>query len=135
MEKNEIKTENDWLEKVIKSLLTRNFYTKFIKLGEHKIYLNNLYKFVKEKMQITWIKKKPFLSKTRKIYRIYLNRYYYYKNNKKLQKIQEKYKKPQVIEAFFYLSLKGKVKLREEDLELFDEVLEIIFAPLAKKNK
>ena len=134
MEKKEIKTENDWIEKIIKNLLIKNFYTKFIKLGKHKIYLHNIYNFVRDKMQLTWIKKKPFLSKVKKIYRTYLNRYYYYKNNKKLQEIQKKYTKLQITEAFFYLSLKEKVKLKEEDLKLFDEVLEIIFAPIMKKK-
>ena len=129
------KQEKSWLEKVINTLLIDAFYRKFISVGEKRIYLNNLYEFIKKQLGVTWVKKVPFMSMARKIYRKYKNRYKFYKKNKRLQRIQRKYPKLQLTEAFFYLSLKKNWKLKDEDLETFDEILEIIFARLKQERK
>ncbi len=129
------KQEKSWLEKVINTLLIDAFYRKFISVGEKRIYLNNLYEFLKKQLGVTWVKKAPFMSIAKKIYHKYKNRYNFYKKNERLQKIQKKYPNLQLTEAFFYLSLKKNWKLKDEDLETFDEVLEIIFAKLKQKRK
>jgi len=126
--------EKDWLKSVIKSLLTKNFYKKFITLGEHKIYIKNLYSFLKDDLNIIWLKEKPFVSKARGIYRTMLTKFYSYKRNERLKKLQKKYPNLQIIEAYYYLNLKKKFDLKNEDLEIFGEVLEILFAKLKKKK-
>ena len=134
MKKEEQNNEKNWLEKVIRTLLMINFYKKFITLGKHKIYIKNLYKHLKEDLGIEWIKEKSFYTKARRIYQSLSKKYSYYKKNKELQRIQNKYKNLQIIEAYYYLSLKGKFKLKNEDLEIFDEMFDILFAKLKQKR-
>lgn len=135
MEKDIQKQEENWLEKVIKTLLIVNYYKKFITLNQHKIYLENLYGYLKKDIGATWIKKAPFISKAKKIYNTFNSKYHYYKKNSRLKKIQRKYPNLQITEAFFYLAIKGKCKLKDEDLEAFEEMLEIIFAKIKQKKK
>jgi len=120
--------EEKWLDKIIKTLLIRNFYRKFVTAGKHKIYLKNLYQYLKDDLNADWLKEKSFYTKARRIYQKLTKKYSYYKKNKELQKIQNKYKDLQIIEACYYLSLKGKFQLKNEDLEIFDEMLDIVFA-------
>lgn len=132
----DIKKEADsWLDKVIKTLLINGFYKKFISVNKQKIYIENLYNFLKKDLQAGWIQKAPFTSKAKKLYNTLNSKYHYYKKNKRLQALQKKYPNLQITEAFFYLTLKEKSKLKDEDLETFDEVLEIIFAKLKQKRK
>ena len=123
----------DNIEKIIRGLLNRGFYEKFTK--DRKIWLKNYYEFLKKEVGLVWLEEKPFLNKAKKI----LNQYYVklnkYKKYKKLQQIQKKYKKLKITEAFFYLSLKEKFMLKNEDLETFEEMLEILFSELKKENK
>lgn len=133
MDKEIEKKEKDWLEKIIRTLIINNYYKKFITVNKHKIYINNIYEYLKKDLGIVWLKKAPFISKAKKIYAILNSKYNYYKHNKNLQKIQKQYPTLQITEAFFYLTLKNKFKLKEEDLETFQEVLEIIFAKLKQK--
>ena len=127
-------TKQDWLEKLIKSYLIKAFYRRFITLGKHKIYLKNIYNYIREKMNIYWLKEKSFYTKARNIYNKMLSKYQYHRKSKELQKIQNKYKNLQVTEAYLYLSLNEKLKLKNEDLEIFDEMLDILFAKLKQKK-
>jgi len=126
--------EEKWLDKIIKTLLIRNFYRRFVTAGKHKIYLKNLYQYFKDDLNADWLKEKSFYTKARRIYQKLAKKYSYYKKNKELQKIQDKYKNLQIIEAYYYLSLKEKFKLKNEDLEIFEEMLNILFAKLKQKK-
>jgi hypothetical protein len=127
--------KKDWLETITKNLLVNNFYKKFESIGEHKIYLKNIYLYLKNDLHMDWIKERPFLSKAKNIYNGLTTKFQNYKRNEKLQKIQRKYPELQINEAYFYLSLKNRVKMKDEDLELFEEMLNILVAKVKKHKK
>ena len=126
--------EEKWLDKITKTLIIRNFYRRFVTAGKHKIYLKNLYQYLKDDLNADWLKEKSFYTKARRIYQKLAKKYSYYKKNKELQRIQNKYKNLQIIESFYYLHLKGNVNLKNEDLESFEEMLNILFAKLKQKK-
>jgi len=126
--------EQNWLKNVIKTLLIRNFYKKFITCGKHRIYLKNLYEFLRKDLQASWIKEKPFIAQAKKMYNQIIVKYYSYKNNERLKELQKKYPKLQIIETYYYLNLHEKFKLKDEDIELFEESLEILLAPLKQRK-
>jgi hypothetical protein len=133
-EKNLQENKPDWIENLIKRLLIRAYYKKFLNVGKYRIYVKNLYEYVVNDLKMDWIKEKPFLSKARKILHTYQTKFYKYKANERLKKLQNKYPTLQIIEAYYYLSLKEKCKLKNEDLNAFEEMLEILFAKIKKKK-
>lgn len=134
MEKNQEFNQKDWLESITKRLLVKNYYKKFINVGEYRIYAKNIYEYLHDELQMDWLVEKPFVSKVRKILSSFKTKYLNYKKNERLKKIQNKYPTLQVIEAYYYLSLNGKFKLKNDDLELFKETLDILFAKIKNKK-
>ena len=123
--------KKDKIKEIITALMIKAFYEKFTR--NKKIYIHGMYEFLTKKVGLIWLKEKPFYAKARKIYEKLHSRYRSAKRSKKLNKLQSKYKKLQIIEAFTYLEYKEKFKLTNEDIETFEETLEILFANLKKK--
>jgi len=118
------------IEKIVIGLIKKNFYKRFIK--NYKISAKSAYKFCVYKLHMTYLKSEPFNKMFRKIvskFYIKLNRI---KKNEELDLLQKKYSKLQIKEAFFYLSLHDKMKLCKDDLVLYEEMLDILFAKLKK---
>ncbi len=127
------KAIEDKLSILIKSLMKKAFFRKFA--DEKKIYIPGMYEYLKKQLGFTWLKKKSFYSKARKIYERLYQRYRNAKKQKKLQKLQDKYKGLKIIEAYAYLNMQDKFKYINDDFETFEEFLEILFAKIKKKKE
>jgi len=123
--------EKDKIEEIIEALMIKAFFEKFTR--DKKVYIKGMYEFLRKKVGLVWLKEKPFYSKARKIYERLHSKYRRVKRHKKMTKLQNKYKNLRIYEAYSYLEMKGKFKLVNEDIETFEEVLEILFANLKKK--
>ncbi len=123
--------KKDKIEEIIEALMIKAFFEKFTR-GK-KIYIHGMYNFLKNKVGLVWLKEKPFYSKARKIYKKFYMRYRNAKKQKTLQKIQNKYKKLKIVESYTYLHYKDKFHFKNEDFEIFEEFLEILFSDIKKK--
>jgi len=116
--------KKDIFEKTIEKMLVKALFKKFV-YGK-TISLETLYLFVKN----FWhnIDRGVFWHRTRKI----LNKYYVtisrFRKNNRLIALQKKYPDLKIIEAFFYLHLRKNFKIKNEDLEIFENTIKILLS-------
>jgi len=128
------KQEKDTIEKIIETLIKRQYLKKFLGLKE-RIDLKSIYDFFKKELRFDFLEEKPFKAKAKKVYNKFKQQYHRIQNNDKLNILQGKYKKLRIIDAYAHLVFSGKWKLKNDDLELFEEMLEILFADIKKQAK
>ena len=113
-------------EKTMKTLIIINFYRKFAL--NKKVKAENIYNFFVYKLGHYWLKKPPMLSHIRKKLTPYYNKLQRTKKNEEIQRIQKKYPDFKIGEAYFYWSVKEDRKLKQEDIKIFEEILDILTA-------
>jgi len=118
------------IEKIVTGLIKKNFYKKFTQ--GYKVSAKSAYNFCVYKLHMTYLKSEPFSKFFKKIVSKFYVKYNRIRKDKELDLLQKKYSKLQIKEAFFYLSLHDKMKLCKDDLVLYEEMLDILFAKLKK---
>ena len=111
-------------EKTLRTLIINAFYRKFIL--NKKIRAENIYNFFLYKLGHYWLQKPPMLSHIRKKLIPFYTKLRRTKKNEEIQRIQKKYPDFKVAEAYFYWSVKEDRKLKQEDIKIFEEILDIL---------
>jgi len=118
--------EDKKFEKMIKTILKNSFYRKFSK--GYSINVNSIIDYLRFTLGFSWLNQnrlRNYINNILTQFYVKLNRL---KKRKEIKELQKKYPDLQVTEAFFYLTLNEKMKLKKDDFKLFDEMVEILFS-------
>ena len=117
------------LIKTIDTILKRQYYNKL--MGKSKrVSLQIICQFLREIGIKSYLK-----DDLERLNNKYKQTYFRVKNNKYIKKLQKRYPTLQIAETYTFFVIHDKLKLKKEDITIFDESLDILLYKVIKKKK
>ena len=111
-------------DRTLKTLIINAFYRKFTL--NKRVRAEDIYNFFVYKLGHYWLQKPPMLSHIRNKLIPFYTKLRRTKENEEIQRIQKKYPDLKVAEAYFFWSIKEDRKLKKEDIEIFEQIIDIL---------
>ena len=116
------------LNKMIDSIIKRQYIQKFLGFKK-QILLKSIYEFLRKKGIKTYLK-----DDAERINNKYKQLYFRVKNNKYIEKLQNKYPNFSIAETYAFLMMENHFKLTKNDVKNFEICILILTSKIAKNK-